>query len=174
MANWLVWILVIVVGLLGLAVGSRGEPDCAGVVDRCGSDFHWQPVITDGVKGVIVPERDVPDLTNWGADGPIEGVWTPGKADIAARESRIETAAASSQSPSGDPKPDSLKGYARQYGGIIEAGERKIFVNGFCRVDDDTWLSHPYIVMDGGNCYFQAIYNVEDQTFERFQFNGDA
>jgi len=47
-------------------------------------------------------------------------------------------------------------------------------VNGFCRVDDDTWLSHPYIVMDGGNCYFQAIYNVEDQTFERFQFNGDA
>ncbi len=64
MANWLVWILVIVVGLLGLAVGSPGEPDCAGVVDRCGSDFHWQPVITDGVKGVIVPERDVPDLTN--------------------------------------------------------------------------------------------------------------
>ena len=174
MASWLVWILMIVVGLSGLAIGSPCEPGCAGVVDRCGSEFGWQPVTIDGVKGVIVPERDVRDLTTWGADGPIEDVWMPDKADIAALESRIEAAAASSRSPSAGPKPGSLRGYVRQYGGIIEGGEHKIFVSGFCHVDDDSWLSRPYIVMDGGNCYFQAVYNVEDQQFEQFQFNGDA
>lgn len=175
MASWLVWIIVILVAISGLDGGHRGEPTCTGETSGCGSpEARWQPVTTDGGKGVIVPEQDVPELTNWGTDGPIEGSWTPVKSDIRELESRIEAAAASSRSPSHGPKPESLQGYVRQYGGIIEGGERKIYVNGLCQVDDDSWMSRPMIVLDGGNCYFEAIYNVEDHTFERFQFNGDA
>ncbi len=174
LASWLVWIFVILMAVSGLVVGDRGEPTCAGATTGCGPEAGWQPVSTNGVSGVIVPEQNVQDLTSWGTDGPIEGVWTPEEADIVALESRIEDTAAGSRSPSAGPKPDSLNSYVRQYGGITEGGERKIFVSGFCHVDDDSWLSHAYIVMDGGNCFFQAVYNVEDHEFERFQFNGDA
>lgn len=177
--NVVIWILVVIVAGWFYAATPEATtidvtPTCVGTAESCNRDPGWQLVTTGNVEGVIVPEDEAADLASWGVNGPIDGVWQPVEADIATLELHIEEAAASASSPSRQPPPESLDGYVRQYAGIIENGEKKIYVNGMCHVDGDTWKHSPYIVMDGGPCFFTAVYNVETETFELFRYNGDA
>lgn len=178
--NIVIWIIVFLVGLVGAGNGARGAGDgvdhpCSSAAPGCAVPApSWPRITTNGVDGVIVPEQHVPELAPWGASGPIEGVWTPSAGDIAPLEAQIEDYAKTSDSGAGNPPPTTLIDYKRQYAGILEGGERKIFVNGFCWTDGDSWTSQTYIVMDGGDCYFAAVFNVDRQRFERFRFNGNA
>ena len=109
-----------------------------------------------------------------GSIWPYRRRWTPSADDIAPLEAQIEDYAKTNDSGASNPPPATLIDYKRQYAGILEGGERKIFVNGFCWTDGDSWTSQAYIVMDGGDCYFAAVFNVDRQQFERFRFNGNA
>ncbi|MGB3307671.1 MAG: hypothetical protein WBA63_15905 [Thermomicrobiales bacterium] len=182
--NIVIWILIVIVAgwssfmtsptPAAAPVSRPATPVCVGSATRCDGDTEWQVVRIGNVEGVVVPEDEARDLAAWGTSDPIEGTWQPDKADIEELESHIEEAAAHGSSPSQQPRPESLDGYVRQYAGIIENGEKKIFVNGMCHVDSDAWKHEPYIVMDGGPCYFTAVYNVETEEFELFRYNGDA
>ena len=182
--NIVIWILIVIVAGWSSfmtsptpavpTVSRAATPVCVGSATRCKSDTEWQVVRIGDVDGVIVPEDEARDLALWGTSDPIEGTWQPDKADIVVLESHIEEAAANGSSPSQQPRPESLDGYVRQYAGIIENGEKKIYVNGMCHVDGDSWKHSPYIVMDGGPCFFTAVYNVGTEEFELFWYNGDA
>jgi hypothetical protein len=70
-----------------------------------------------------------------------------------------------------------LSTYKRQYLGFTENGEQLIFINAFCEhkwKDNDKWKSQFVFVFDGGDCYFQAIYNPSKHKFEKLFVNGVA
>jgi hypothetical protein len=117
----------------------------------------WIPVSFDGFEGVIVPAEDA------GEDGwfSSDEAWTPTEEDVVAAEEAIEA----EQGP---------LDHMRQYIGVTQDGERKIFVNGFCDAWETNWQAELIFVNDGGDCFFGATYNVETGELESFTFNGEA
>lgn len=117
----------------------------------------WLPVSFEGFEGVIVPAEAVEDDGWFDSDE----AWTPTDEDVIAAEDAI----ASEQGQ---------LDHMRQYIGITYGGERKVFVNGFCDAFGQNWRAEIVVVMDGGECFFGATYNVETGELESFMFNGEA
>jgi hypothetical protein len=152
----LIAIILLILAFFGLgSFASSGEvvsePAATVVVVEA---TPWEPVELDGIQGVIVAVDAV------GGFGLPEPYWSPSQADVAAAEHAITAL-------EGD-----LDHY-RQYAGFTEDGDRKIMINGFCNAEPD-WTSQIVFVMDGGDCYFTGIYNVETADLEVFMYNGDA
>ena len=152
----LVAIILLILAFFGLGTFATSsdvamEPPATAVLVESG---QWEMVTLDGIEGVIVAPTEV---GGFGVPGPY---WTPGQADIA----RVEEAILAAEG--------NLDHY-RQYAGFTENGDPKILVNGFCNAEPD-WTSQIVFVMDGGECYFTAMYNVDTERLESFTFNGEA
>lgn len=157
-------ILIILIAISGFFVAGSPtvETSSVCVVDVEGNCVPepadgWLPVSFEGFEGVIVPAEAVEGDPWFQSDE----AWTPTEADVVAAEAAIEA----EQGP---------LDHMRQYVGITEDGQRKVFVNGFCDAWDTNWQAELVFVMDGGDCYFTAIYNVETSELESFMFNGEA
>ena len=66
--------------------------------------------------------------------------------------------------------------YARQYIPAINSdGEKILYINAFCSLQGhDYWKNSLVEVMDGGECYFQVIINMETKEVVEFSVNGVA
>ena len=53
-------------------------------------------------------------------------------------------------------------------------GEKEVWVNCFCRVDNDKWKTKMFGVEDGGNCYFNFKINLTTRRYYNFGVNGVA
>jgi hypothetical protein len=176
MFNWL-WILIalLLFGFYGLFGSGADVTDCSTgdgcavapvVADR--SMMEWQPVTVNGNEGVILPPDAAPELLSTFGWDDVEDFWLPTEEDLHVAEDTIGRHI--SRTPTmGD---GMLEAY-RQYGGFVENGERKIFVNSFCAEFDD-WRSSVIFVMDGGTCFWQAVYNVDTGEIEHIAVNGEA
>ncbi len=114
----------------------------------------WTLVELDGFEGVIVAPEAAAGL---GLDEPY---WAPTVSDVTDAEAAIAEA-------------EGELDHTRQYAGFTQDGERKIFINGFC-TDEPNWTQDIIFVLDGGECFFTAIYNVDTAELESFAFNGEA
>jgi hypothetical protein len=153
----------------GSGSGSAGSDGCLPIENQ------WTPVTVDGKQGVVVSEADAQDMAASMFWRDADSAWMPTVADLEPLEARIDAYAQTVKSISYQPIPASLDDYKRQYAGFIENGERKIGVNGFCNsAGIGNWRSEPVFVMDGGVCFFTAVYNADAGSFEEMHFNGDA
>jgi hypothetical protein len=154
----IILIIILILGFFGIAVAD--EPDCGpdGCVAVEETTPAWQPVSINGLEGVIVAEADGPQFDIFVT---ADGYWTPAVADLEAAEAAIAA-------------DQGALDHLRQYVGYLEDGQRKILVNGFCDPFGYAWQAEPVFVMDGGDCYFQAVYNVDDAELESFSFHGEA
>ncbi len=169
MPTWL-WLLLALI-LFGFAgvFGSPDPPGCGGGGDACGPDLMaWTPVEVNGHEGVILAEEDAPDLLAGTGLAP-ERYWRPAEADVQAAEAAIAGYVADAS----DENAPVLDG-RRQYAGFVEDGERKVYVNSFCGDGFTDWQSSVVFVLDGGPCFWQAIYNVDTGEIERVMVNGEA
>lgn len=66
--------------------------------------------------------------------------------------------------------------HQRQYCGLVSGhGERLVFINAFCDRDQQRgWKRHWVFVLDGGDCYWQAVINLTSGRVEWYEENGDA
>jgi hypothetical protein len=65
--------------------------------------------------------------------------------------------------------------YFRQYVGVSNRGERRIYINAFC--DDpppSDWRKRLHVVIDGATCYWQALYDPATKTFSNLTINARA
>ena len=155
----LIAIILLILAFLGFGFFTT-EPEVAvstvspatAVVEAPADD--WILVEVEGVQGVIVAPEAAAGF------GLSEPYWAPSVVDVANAESAIV----------GD---QGELDHRRQYAGFTEDGDRKILVNGFCS-DESYWTHDLVFIMDGGECYFTAIYNVDTAELESFSFNGDA
>ena len=65
--------------------------------------------------------------------------------------------------------------YYRQYGGLEIQGEKKIIRGNFmCRIFDSSWKSQWVHVDDGGDCFFNFMYDLKTNEIIQFMVNGYA
>ncbi|HWV23585.1 MAG TPA: hypothetical protein VNZ58_05305, partial [Thermomicrobiales bacterium] len=98
-----------------------------------------------------------------------DGYWLPGVSWLEKAEEAVTVAASAIPDPARQPI---LGGY-RQYAGVVVNGERKIFINSFCK-EFGGWRSQYILVMDGGPCFWSALYDVTTGEIERLYVNGSA
>jgi hypothetical protein len=71
-----------------------------------------------------------------------------------------------------------MDAYTVQYQGQMKEGERSIRLAGACHilpgVTADDLKAHFYRMSDGGNCFFDAIYDPARHRFTSFSFHGYA
>ena len=101
-----------------------------------------------------------------------QGAWSPSPTVIAKAESSISQIATLS---SNYPRVhiDHPDAYFRQYVPIRRAGHRLLYVNGFCEAPS-YWRTQLVIVMDGGTCYWQALYDPATDRYSSLTINGRA
>jgi|HubBroStandDraft_1064217.scaffolds.fasta_scaffold113570_3 hypothetical protein len=114
------------------------------------------------------------------ASGPskITGSWVATEKEIDALEADYrEIVALSRTKPSGQ-RIDHPERYFRQYVPIVQAGQRRIYVNAFCGIENHKpspyWRDRLVTIMDGGSCVWQAIYDVGSDKFIELDVNGLA
>ena len=88
------------------------------------------------------------------------GLWSPSDGDVQAFESGLAAWIRTQPRPEEVALADRLPTYKRQWVGTL-AGERKdLFVNFLCKEETD-WTQGLYMRPDGGDCYFQVLYDVD-------------
>jgi len=100
--------------------------------------------------------------------------WEPTVADINDLEANLsQIAALSSKEPDVNQHIDDPGQYFRQYLAVAVNGRKIIFVNALCSVEPgDSWRKHLIVVMDGGKCYWNAVYDPATQKFSDLVVNG--
>lgn len=65
--------------------------------------------------------------------------------------------------------------YRRQYIAMTnDKGEKIVWINCFCGVDNDNWRNSIVMVHDGGSCYFNLKVNLTKGVYYDFWVNGYA
>jgi hypothetical protein len=109
---------------------------------------------------------------------PIVDTWTPTKEDVLALENDLLPYLEQELTPDHYAYRiiEDLPLYTRQYFGIVlTEGQPLIYANYFCNAENfDYWLEGNVMVMDGGECFFQVLYNPEDSSFLWLRVNGFA
>ena len=143
--------------------------------------FGFQPVPetvlieTETYAGAIFADVATSEFISWFGE-PSNSFWTPIPGDVTLFEAGLVAFLQESHSAYQDTAPivERLPDYTRQYFGIVRNTEALIFANFFCDGEAHDWLETAVVVMDGGNCYFQVIYNADTNTYLSLSVNGDA
>jgi hypothetical protein len=56
----------------------------------------------------------------------------------------------------------------------VQADEELIFANFFCETHGEDWRETAVVVLDGGDCYFQVIYNADANVYSSLWINGES
>jgi hypothetical protein len=115
--------------------------------------------------------------------GPIEGTWTPARAQVVELEARLGKVFADAAAARGAPQL-SVAGYYRQYGGFVVEGRRIIYVNASSLMRDPSpddppsvrerrnWRERPFFACDDGARSFGVEYDPATRVFRNFGFDG--
>ncbi len=135
----------------------------------------YEQVKTAEFEGAIVPQEQGAAFDRGiGRISGADGYWTPQKDQVLKLEESIETELrqiAPLQSPN---LWEKLSQYKRQYLGILRDGRLKIYANFFCSDDIADWREQPVLVLDGGDCFFHLVYDLDTGAFSELSINGEA
>lgn len=103
---------------------------------------------------------------------PIDGYWTPAQFDI----DGVFTTTVKYIQASEEDNIRPLADYKHQHIGFISDSKQYIYNNYFCdSINFDTeWYSNLISVDDGGNCFFQSVYDVAEQEIISLSINGEG
>lgn len=153
--------LLVVLSLFGFLLSPGGiDP----VAARPGD---WPAVTVNGYPGVVAPRDEAEGMVR--SEDAVTGYWLPDERWLTRAEDAVVREAADITDEDRQPR---IGGY-RQYAGYITNGERKIFINSMC-TEFDGWRSNGILVMDGGPCFWNAVYNVDTDEIELLIVNGQA
>jgi hypothetical protein len=167
---------------LVLAIGACGAPSQR-TDQSSGSEF----LARSGVVLSGEAARAVLQQCSRAAPMEISGYWMPSPADIHELDARLPAVLDSALATVNEsPGARRASQYYRQYVGLVRQGRKVIYVNGFHgafakRIDHGggpvgrmrpAWRRYPVVICDGGPGLFGVVFDVQDKTFDRLQFNG--
>jgi hypothetical protein len=143
--------------------------------------FGFQPlpaatlIDTDSYSGAIFSADKTAEFITW-LDEPADSFWTPTEEDIANFEDGLAAFLQENSSEYNDTTNilENLSEYKRQYFGLVRADEALVLANFFCGTHGEDWGETAVIVDDGGDCYFQVIFNADANTFVSLSINGES
>jgi hypothetical protein len=127
---------------------------------------EWRDVKTADYEGAVAPDSE---SLPYGEKS--DARWPPDDAAIARAEGALPAAVA--KEPRAKRIAPKLKAYKRQYFGFTSGSKRQIYVNAFCSELDDL-KKRIVMVKDGGDCFFQAIYDESSKAIVRLSINGEG
>jgi len=109
----------------------------------------------------------------------ISGTWEPTKVDIDGLEANLHMISEmSKKGKSPWMRIEHPERQFRQYLGIMQSGQRLIYVNAFCGLNGDqppqNWKNHLVTISDGGSCVWRSIYDPFSKKFLELSINGLA
>lgn len=105
--------------------------------------------------------------------GPDCRGWTPDEADVRQAEPAVLERIGAEETE----LLDRLGEYLCQFIGIVAEGRRRICFNFFHSDQDEArgnWRREPVCVLDGGDDYFHAVYDMDSGRCVAFHVNGEA
>ncbi len=158
----------LLIGVLGLLAG-------------CDVLSWFQPPVvyvqTATLEGVIFSAEEAASqrIGRYGTE-PDGGYWTPSRADVLDLEAGLADFLTENQFEFvRNPIADDLPGYRRQYVGFVLDGRWVIYASFFCEwFDDPHWRTRFFQILDGGDCFFQLLYDVEARRYFDLMVNGEA
>jgi len=134
-------------------------------------------------RSILLPASEANDVAaQYPKSGPnrITGTWEPSKADIEGLESNLHQI--SDLSRKGEfswMRIEHPENYFRQYVGVLQSGQKRIYVNAFCGFNNGNlapqyWRKRLVIILDGGNCVWHSLYDNTSKTFLELSINGIA
>ncbi len=151
----------------------------------CGS-FDFLPIDPDGenipiyfgeAEGVIffAQSAEISGVEHEFGDA-IKGYWTPQQAQVRELEAGIVPFLEASTAPDHTQYGfwEDLDDYQRQFFGVTLDERQLIYANYFCADDFEHWRTSYVLVMDGGACFFQVLYDPAEGTFSELRINGVA
>lgn len=101
--------------------------------------------------------------------------WAPSLQNIAAAEAKLPAYLLVAPSEDAHDIPAKLDRYRRQYFGVSARGRKILVINAFCHAFEETRMrSHLVVVLDGGDCFFEAFYDMTTGKFIGVAVNGYA
>ena len=147
---------------------------CNGIVEQ-------KPAVVTGSKWVIFSgeyaQRKAMHRGIWFlSSGAVDGYWTPTEDEIKELEDKLvdylqQNADEFNQQP---PIWERVDGYKRQYIGVQSDGVKMVYGNYFCSDHSLAWQEELLDFLDGGECYFQILYDAQSEQFMRLAVNGEA
>ena len=102
----------------------------------------------------------------------VEDLWTPTEDDVLQLEAGLSAYLEQNAEPEHKRIWQELAEYKRQYVGIVQDGQNKIHTSFFC--DSVNFDTTRMMVAGGGDCYFQVIYNIEEDLFSSLNVHGES
>jgi hypothetical protein len=131
-----------------------------------------------GIEYVLLPASEAVAYSKFLTGGSKAEVqsWEPTVADIEGLEANLAQlqSAVENGQKSGRHIDDPHR-YLRQYVAFTQDGTAKIYVNAFCSAqgsDPNEWHKHLVIALDGGTCFWHALYDPSTQKFSDLAING--
>ena len=129
-----------------------------------------------GIEYVLLPASEgvaYAKVLTGGSKAKVQS-WEPTVADIEGLEANL--AQIPSLLENGQNRHiDDPHRYHRQYVAFTQDGTQKIYVNAFCSTqgsDPNEWHKHLVIALDGGTCFWHALYDPSTQKFSDLAING--
>ena len=142
-------------------------------VDSQPTDATIERIQTDTFEGVIFNDQMAQDSSLQFLRNNIDGFWIPTEDDVLQLEAGLATYLQQNAEPEHTRIWQELADYKRQYVGIVQDGQPSIYTNFFC-AEFDNWEDTLVDVDDGGDCFFQVQYSVEQDQFFDLQVHGEA
>ena len=130
------------------------------------------PTQQEDVRDVII-DADTVDIDSVPINvNNVEDLWTPTEDDVLQLEAGLSTYLQQNAEPEHKRIWQELADYKRQYVGIVQDGQDKIHTSFFC--DSINFDTTRMTIAGGGDCYFQVIYNVEEDLFSYLNVHGES
>jgi hypothetical protein len=152
------------------------QPDCGGSngADGCLPPEGGTYITEDGYHGYILSAELMEDTAAYFLDTSNADAtpFVPTEAMIAEAEAALPAYIATAPRVTSR-IIDDLAGFERQYLGFETNAGPVLVINAICDPGFDA-ANGVVIVMDGGDCYWQVIYDLTTHKFTHFSVNGDA
>ncbi len=123
-----------------------------------------------GFTGIIFSAKPPPDPRIYPSS---TGFWTPSESDVSTAEERLVPFLKNSNNSRIPEIVKRLDKYKRQYRGVVLRGRKQIAIHFFCDSYEEDWKVEE-VVADGGSCFFNLHFSIEDKTFSDLEINGFA
>jgi hypothetical protein len=134
-------------------------------------DLMRPPQGQSSIRSVLLPPSAATLIAS-------DGTWQPTKADVDGLEAslwQVSNLRQQNGPASGRSRIDHPEQYFRQYVAVIRKGKKLIYVNAFCHQDYASyWREQLVAVLDGGACFWQALYDPSIGRFSALTVNGEA
>lgn len=124
----------------------------------------------------LLPASEIEPWTKYFAPGSHGESWEPTVGDMNDVETNLmQISTLSDRDSDAGRHIDNPRAYYRQYLAVVIDGKKRVYVNALCSVDQDpNWRKHLTVVMDGGECYWHAMFDPSTQKFSDLTVNGRA